>query len=132
MFLLRLRSWCNARWLTMDVSTVDLINGPRIFACLYSSIPNVSKSSWTPLVVDGLKFNTNEAVIGSFEECGIGGCLRNEKTKLLISFSKLDGKLDPTSAELLAISEDLNLLRNSKWVNTCSVVFESDCQIVVD
>ncbi|KAL4346427.1 hypothetical protein GQ457_17G000750 [Hibiscus cannabinus] len=51
-----------------------------------------------------------------FGEAGIGGCLRNEQSKCLISFSKSIGMSDVTSAEIAAISEAVKLFRNSAWI----------------
>ncbi|KAL4339634.1 hypothetical protein GQ457_08G015560 [Hibiscus cannabinus] len=78
-----------------------------------------------------LKFNTDGAVNGSFGEGGISGCLRDECSMSLICFSKSVGRVDATSAEILAILEGLSLLRSSGWNNSDVVVFKSDCKIVL-
>ncbi|KAK8685153.1 hypothetical protein V6N13_041161 [Hibiscus sabdariffa] len=44
--------------------------------------------SWTPPLQDALKFNTDGVVIDNFSEAGIGGCLRNDRAKCFIFFSR--------------------------------------------
>ncbi|KAL4290148.1 hypothetical protein GQ457_14G002810 [Hibiscus cannabinus] len=61
-------------------------------------------------------------------EYSIGGCLRNESGKILISFSKFAGFINPTTAELFAC----HLFRKSPWYNCANLNLECDSKSAVD
>ncbi|KAK8580560.1 hypothetical protein V6N12_070826 [Hibiscus sabdariffa] len=88
--------------------------------------------TWVPPPQGYLKFNTDSAILGSFGQAEIGGCLRNEPGKSLITFSKDIGVTDPTSAELQAIYEVCRMFCSSPWSNAEKFIVESDCKLIVD
>ncbi|KAL4320219.1 hypothetical protein GQ457_18G011080 [Hibiscus cannabinus] len=117
---------CAALWPNSVICTIYLISCPKNFRFITSSKVIKSPSTYA------LKFNTDGAVNGSFGDAGIGGCLRNEKSKCLISFSKSIGVSDVISAEIAAISEACKLFRNSVWSNSYKLIIENDNKLVVE
>ncbi|KAL4297542.1 hypothetical protein GQ457_12G006870 [Hibiscus cannabinus] len=91
-----------------------------------------SPSKWSPPLGGSIKFNTCGVVVGSFGAAGIGGCICNEKGKILIYFSKSVGFTDSTSVELLAILEACHLLSNSIWSLYVSFTLECDSKLTVE
>ncbi|XVE65734.1 hypothetical protein DITRI_Ditri08aG0023100 [Diplodiscus trichospermus] len=57
---------------------------------------------------------------------GIGGVLRDHLGKERIRFSKSIGVEDSNEAELMAIREAFILFATSRWVQSCSLIIESD------
>ncbi|KAK8502480.1 hypothetical protein V6N12_005467 [Hibiscus sabdariffa] len=68
-------------------------------------------NTWIPPPQGYLKFNIDGAVKGSYGDAGIGGCLRNDKSQCLISFSKSVGLSDVTTAEIRALVEACKLFK---------------------
>ncbi|KAK8548815.1 hypothetical protein V6N12_061719 [Hibiscus sabdariffa] len=71
-----------------------------------------------------LKFNTDGAVCGSFGTVEIGGCLRNDSSKLFLYFSMYEGYLDASSVECLEVKEALCLFNSSHWKGLFELVIE--------
>ncbi|KAL4291717.1 hypothetical protein GQ457_14G020070 [Hibiscus cannabinus] len=130
--LQRLSYWCAALWSNVAFSTTDLISCPKNFSLFACMKDKRTVSSWIPPPSYALKFNTDGAVSGSFEDAGIGGCLRNDKSKCLILFSKSIGISNATSAEIIAISEACMLFRNLVWSNSFKLIIENNNKLVVD
>ncbi|KAL4281404.1 hypothetical protein GQ457_03G010010 [Hibiscus cannabinus] len=86
-----------------------------------------------PICILGfLKFNADGTVCVSFGGAGIEGCLRNDSSKLLLSFSMSVGTLDVSSAECLAVKEAVFLFNYSRWKGHYELVIESDGELVVN
>ncbi|KAK8620642.1 hypothetical protein V6N13_067112 [Hibiscus sabdariffa] len=79
-----------------------------------------------------LKFNTDGTVCGSFRTVGIGGCLRNDSSKLLLYFFMSARHLDASSTECLAVKEAFSLFNSSRWKGQFVLVIESDSHLVVN
>ncbi|KAK9034289.1 hypothetical protein V6N11_050460 [Hibiscus sabdariffa] len=99
----------------------------RSFCC---SLPGPAKDAWLKPPTGSLKFNIDGAVVEGFGKADIRRILRNEYNESLLTFSKYIGFTDATSAELLAFKEACVLFGESKWVESHSVIFESDCSLV--
>ncbi|KAK9035190.1 hypothetical protein V6N11_077238 [Hibiscus sabdariffa] len=104
-FMQRLGWWCNALWPEADISTNELIFCPDKFSLIIPNRFRILPSSWIPPPQGYLKFNTDGAVKGSYGDAGIGGCLRNDKSQCLISFSNSVGISDVTTTEIRALVE---------------------------
>ncbi|KAL4361780.1 hypothetical protein GQ457_04G007550 [Hibiscus cannabinus] len=109
----RLTRWCNENW--PDSGT----------AVNFEDNMNFPKSG-------ELKFNIDGAVNGSFGEAGICGCLRNENSRCLVTFSKNVGNADPTTAEIMATLEAVSIFRKSRWVSISKLLFETDSILIVE
>ncbi|KAK8990532.1 hypothetical protein V6N11_009229 [Hibiscus sabdariffa] len=127
----RLSWWCTAKWPEAGISINDVINCPVNFMQFGNSLEQIIKSTWCPPALGELKFNTDGAVRGAFGEGGIGGCLRNEKEQCLIMFSKSAGRVDPMSAEILAIKEAVKLFKKSYWSRNYKLIIETDSELAV-
>ncbi|KAK8993921.1 hypothetical protein V6N11_008134 [Hibiscus sabdariffa] len=73
-----------------------------------------------------LKFNVDVVVVGSYEDAGIGGLLRDETGKICILFSKSIDVTDPASAELRSVMETCALFFTSRWRRSHSLIIETD------
>ncbi|KAK8698483.1 hypothetical protein V6N13_114598 [Hibiscus sabdariffa] len=68
---------------------------------------------------------------GNFGATDISGCLRDDQSRVLISFSKFVGVTDATSTELLAAIEAFKLYKNSRWMNKVKQIIETDNMLIV-
>ncbi|KAL4317760.1 hypothetical protein GQ457_18G002470 [Hibiscus cannabinus] len=115
-----------AKWTEAGLSVNDLIGNPINFRHFKQRRPWMTNSVWNPLDSGELKFNTDGAVSRSFGEAGIGGCLRNNNARCLMTFSKSVGITDATSAEILAIKEACSLFVMSLWAKKYKLLTETD------
>ncbi|KAL4388242.1 hypothetical protein GQ457_09G012920 [Hibiscus cannabinus] len=81
-----------------------------------------------PLYHGELKFNIDGAVNGSFGKAGIGSCLHNENSKLLLAFFEVD----PTSVEITAILEAMKIFSKSRWACSSKLLLKTDSHLSVE
>ncbi|KAL4310103.1 hypothetical protein GQ457_01G025620 [Hibiscus cannabinus] len=128
--ILRLAWWCKGNWPVSSITVNDLASCPLSFKFLNCSSAKQSKIAWKPPSKGEVKFNTDGAVIGSFGEAGIGGCMRNDWSRCLVIFSKSVGVVDSTTAEILAIKEAISIFRISRWATKYKLQIETDSKLV--
>ncbi|KAK9037857.1 hypothetical protein V6N11_022756 [Hibiscus sabdariffa] len=71
--------------------------------------------TWIPFKFGELKFNIDGTVNGSFGKAGIGGYLRNENSRCLVTFSKNVGYADLTTDEIVTILKAVLIFKKSKF-----------------
>ncbi|KAL4341087.1 hypothetical protein GQ457_08G028260 [Hibiscus cannabinus] len=126
----RMSWWCSAKWSESSVVIQDLCVNPVQFRNVRIRRIHANQRGWVPPPVGSLNFNIDGAVNGSFGVAGIGGCLRDNRSRGLISFSKSVGVTDATFAKFLAAIEAFKLFRNSRWMNKVNLIIETDSTLI--
>ncbi|KAE8701102.1 hypothetical protein F3Y22_tig00110548pilonHSYRG00227 [Hibiscus syriacus] len=88
-------------------------------------------SEWLAPPLGRLKFNTDGAVYGSFDQAGIDGVLRDHLGSTVVKFSKSIGPYVPATAKLLAIKEALKIYFDLNLTKLPHLEVESDSNNVV-
>ncbi|KAK8621067.1 hypothetical protein V6N13_067510 [Hibiscus sabdariffa] len=131
MCVLRLSWWCKALWPDVTPAFTDFVASPIRLSFVQPKSKILEVHGWIAPVKGSVKFNTDDAVEGSYGKAGICGCLRDENSKTLLYFSMSVGVNNVVSTEILAIKETLRLYNSLKGSHSYTVVIESDNQSVV-
>ncbi|EOX99225.1 Uncharacterized protein TCM_007835 [Theobroma cacao] len=99
-------------------------------------IDNKSKKTkkeveWSELRPGQLNFNVDGAARGNLREFGIGGVLKDDQGRILVTFSKSIGVRNANRVELLALKEAFFIFMASKWAFSHYLLIESDSLITV-
>lgn len=87
--------------------------------------------SWSPLIMDTLKFNVDGSAKGNPGLVGIGGVLWDANSHVLCLFSLSVGIIDSNSIEIMAIHQALTLCASNPVVMNHLVTIISDSKSVV-
>ncbi|KAK3221694.1 hypothetical protein Dsin_008719 [Dipteronia sinensis] len=102
------------------------------FCCLEEKLVKTRKpKKWIPPLDEALKFNVDGSVRMERGRAGIGGVLRDSKGVVLCSFSASVGKVDASTAEVMAIHKACQLCGSKGEVAGRSICFESDSKTAV-
>ncbi|KAK8474679.1 hypothetical protein V6N11_013257 [Hibiscus sabdariffa] len=123
----RLAFWFKAKHFDSVLSREDIFADP----VLGNKTKNLGKScsglvSWSPPPSGTLQLNVDGAIMRNWWLGGVGGLLRNNEGKCLLSFSRHVGQVPPLLAEILAIKFGLELFFTSVWRKEDNLIVESD------
>ncbi|XP_039059983.1 uncharacterized protein LOC120203908, partial [Hibiscus syriacus] len=126
-------AWFLAKCPKFPVRLDSLVVDPVLADSCKGYNKSISPSDlWSPPPLGFFKVNVNGAVNRDWKSSGIGGILRDEKNKVLGSFSISSGPGPPGLAELKAIQTGIGFFMESEWEGKGRLIIESDSAIAVN